>query len=162
MQCHRRIATAVAAMAATAVVVPAASAASGSGGQVVSATVLSAIAVAPTPVVLTDITPGSGYSTGSGNVVVTSTECYTLSVSDPSGGRLKSGANAFTSHLEWALGSGPFTALSATPVTVAANEPNTLGKAYSIAYQQPLAGENVPVGAYTTTATFTAASSSCS
>lgn len=141
---------------------PAAHAAAGSGGQLVTGTVLSVITVTPTPVVLTGLTPGSATpATGSGNVVVNSTDCYTLSVSDPTnGGYLKSLTNAFTARLQWKYG-GAFADLTGTAATVAANEPVTAAKTYGLAYQQPLDTQWVPAGAYSTTATFTASTSSC-
>ena len=94
---------------------------------------------------------------------MTSTDCYDLSVSDPlNNGYLKSATDAFTTHLQWRVGgTGPFTDLLAQPATVASNEGVTLGRNYAIAYQQPLASQNVPTGAYSTTATFTASTSSC-
>jgi len=160
----RTIATAAATAAfAAAAIVPAADAATGSGGQLVTGTVLSAITVTPTPVILTGMSPGSATpASGTGTVAVTSTDCYTLSVSDATNnGFLTFGSNAFTARLQWKLGAGTFADLVTASTTVAANQPVTLATNHSISYQQPLAGQNVPAGAYTTTATFTGASSTC-
>lgn len=158
---HRPALATAAAIAAIAAFAPAADAAS--GDQIVTGTVLSAITVTPTPVTLTGMTPGSATpAAGTGTVAVTSTDCYGLSVSDATNdGYLKSGSNAFTARLKWKYGAGSFADLVTAPATVAAPQPVTLASTYDISYQQPLANQNVPAGVYSTSATFTAASSSC-
>jgi len=164
MTFRRRTAVAAAmSTLAAAAFAPAADAATGDGGQLVTGTVVSAITVTPTPVVLTGMTPGSTTpASGTGAVEVTSTDCYTLSVSDATNdGFLKSGANAFTARLQWKNGAGSFADLVTASATVAANRPVTLAETYSLSYQQPLAGQNVPTGVYTTTATFTGATAAC-
>ncbi len=165
MRRHRKsaVAAAVAALAGMALA-PAAQAASGTGGQVITGSVLSVITVTPAPVTLTGMSPGSSTpASGSGLVAVTSTDCYSLSVSDAANdGYLKSGLNAFTSRLQWRNGTtGTFVDLLTAPATAAANRPVTLGATYTMNYQQPQADQNVPAGAYTTTATFTGTTSSC-
>ena len=136
-------------------------AAQGSGGQAIAGTVLDTIAVVPVPVTMSGMTPGSSTpASGSGNVVVTSTSCYNLSVSDPTNDGYLQGAspgNAFTARLTWRTGTNAFQDLTSGNKSVATLQGVTLGRTHAIDYQQPLAGQNVAADLYTTTATFTAA-----
>lgn len=160
---RRRIALAGAWLAlGAAVLAPAATAAD--GAQVVTGTVASAITVTHTAVGLSEMSHGSTTpASGSGTVTVVSTDCYSVAISDPAnGGYLKSAANnAFGTRLQWKLGTGSFTDLLPTPANLATHQPVTLGKTYEVDYQQLLGEQNVPAGVYSTSVTFTAASSSC-
>ena len=147
---------------------PGAMAASGSGTQLVTGTVGSAISVTPTTPVLLGggvLSPGSASAaTGSGTVAVTSTDRYCLTVADASGnnGHLSDGlGHSFTSALQWkdsdanaAAGAGTLASLSSTPANVALTRPNTLLETWTVNYSQALLTENVPAGVYSTTITF--------
>jgi len=150
---------------------PAALGASGSGNQVVTGTVASAISVTPsTPVLLAGgtLVPGSSSAaTGSGTVAVVSTDRYCLTIADTTNGgkltnTLGAPAGQFTSRLQWkspdagaAAGAGSFADLTGTAANVAINQTNTLLQTWNINYSQTLSGENVPSGVYQTTAAFT-------
>lgn len=150
-------------------IVPAANAASGSGGQLVSGTVVSAISVVGAPVTLTGFTPGAGApATGSGDVTVVSTDAYCLSVADATNaGKMKDLLGDATANaLQWktadasALAAAnafrPLGASLGVAGTAGSGVPTTLGKLWAIDYSIDLSSDNLPAGLYTTTATFTA------
>lgn len=146
---------------------PSALAATGSGGQVVTGTVLSSISVVGAPVTLTGFTPGAASpATGSGAVTVVSTDNYCLSVKDSgNAGKMKDALGDTTANaLQWKTAdplalSNAYQALSGTDTPVAgttgAGIPTTLGKVWTMDYSLDLSSDNLPAGIYTTTATFT-------
>jgi hypothetical protein len=152
-------------------VTPAANAASGSGSQVVSGTVTSAISVVATAVTLSGFSPGSATpATGTGTATVVSTDPYCLTIADSTGnaGKMKGATtNQLTANqLQWkdtdvaALAAAQaYRALSATATGIAgtggSGQPNTLGQLWNLSYSLSLAGDNLPTDTYSTTATIT-------
>ena len=153
----------VAGCAVAAVAAAPASALADSQPQVVTGVVSSVVAVTPSAVTLTGMTPGSSTpASGAGTIGVVATSCYDVTIADAlNAGYLKNGTTAFSQKLQWKVGSGSFAELSGTPADVAIDQPITLAQTFNMTYQQRLNGENVPAGSYTTTATVTGVSSAC-
>ena len=139
--------------------------------QQVTGTVASALSLtASTPVTLTNNgTPGSlstgtaaAPATGSGTVAVISTDQYCVTIKDANatGGLLTNllgaGSGQFTQPIQWALGAGPLSALGNTAANFAINQSGTLGRTYTVNYNQTMANQFAPSGAYAVTAQFIA------
>lgn len=165
---------ATAAVVAAFAVAPSAQAACGlTDCQLVQGTVASVLSLtASTPVAISnnglgtlDTGTSAADATGAGTVAVVSTNRYCVTVVDANGngGLLKQTApltGAFTQPINWSRDGGAFGALLNDPLAAGSvfvsNAAGTLGTTYNVAWKQVMAGQNVPSGAYTVTAQYSA------